>query len=197
MRIAGFDVGYSLRAADGFAAGGDAVVARHLGDRLVLGIIDVLGHGPRAHAVALKAESVLAKIEGGDVTALLAALDEALAGSIGAAAAIAAVEPESGSGQFVGVGNTVARVLGRHERRLVSVDGIVGHAHRTPNAVAFTFGIGDLLVMHTDGISSHFDQSKYPQLATEEVDVSAREMIRRFGRTYDDAACLIAKRPMP
>jgi serine/threonine protein phosphatase PrpC len=198
VRIAGFEVGYSVRAADGFAAGGDAVVARNGdGGRLVLAVIDVLGHGPQAHAVAVKAEAALAGSENSDVTALLALLDEALAGPIGAAAAIVVLEPDSGMGQFVGVGNTVARALGRSERRLVSVDGIVGQSHRSPSRLDFTLGVGDILLLHTDGISSHFDRSQYPQLPTEDVEVGAREMIRRFGRTYDDAACLIVRRPPP
>jgi serine phosphatase RsbU (regulator of sigma subunit) len=197
VKIAGFEVGCAVRAADGFAAGGDAVVARCVGDQLVLGVIDVLGHGPHAHALAVMAEALLSASQSNDAGALLSALDEALTGSIGAAAAVVVIQPESGSGRFVAVGNTVARVVGRSERRLVSMDGIVGHSHRAPRPVEFVLGVGDLLLLHTDGISSRFERSEYPQLRTEDVEVSARELIRRFGKTYDDAACIVARRASP
>lgn len=194
MRIAQFDIGHAVRPADGFAVGGDAVVAGSVGDRIVLVIVDVLGHGPEAHAVASKLEGMLARPECNDAAALLGLIEAALAGSVGAAAAVATLQSEDGSGVYVGVGNTVARIFGRNERRLVSVDGVVGHARGAPRPMEFRLGAGDVLVLHTDGISSRFAGTEYPQLPTEDVQVSARELIRRFGKTYDDAACIVARR---
>lgn len=194
MIIEGFEVGRAVRSADGFAVSGDAAMARSGGDRLVLAIIDVLGHGPEAHDLAARAERLLERSAINEAPALLALLEESLAGSIGAAAGIVTIEPGSGKGCFVGVGNTVARALGRQERRFVSVDGIVGKSHRPARPVDFTLSPGEVLVLHTDGISSRFATTDYPQLPTEEVSVSARELIRRFGKTYDDAACVIARR---
>jgi serine phosphatase RsbU (regulator of sigma subunit) len=194
MTIAGFEVASAVRAADGFAAGGDAIVARESSGRLVLCIIDVLGHGPAAHKLATEAEALLARPSGDDVTLLIRTLDEALKGSLGAAVAVATLQPGGGSGQYVGIGNTVARIFGRSERRLTSVDGIVGQAHASPRIAEFTLGAGDVLVLHTDGISSRFAAADYPQLASDDVEISARELIKRFGKTYDDAACIVARR---
>jgi phosphoserine phosphatase RsbX len=194
VNIAGFEVGSAVRAADGFAAGGDVTVVRESNGRLVLCVIDVLGHGPAAHAVATEAEALLSRETCDDVTRLMAILDQALAGTIGAAAAIATLQPDGRVGQYIGVGNTVARIFGRNERRLVSVDGIVGQPHASPRVVEFTLGVDDVLVLHTDGISSRFDVANYPQLVSEHVETSARELIKRFGRNYDDAACIVARR---
>ena len=193
VKIATFEIGHSVRTADGFAVGGDAVVARAVGDRIVLAVIDVLGHGPEAHALASKVETLLAESECNDSVSVIGVIDEALSGSIGAAAAVASLQTDSGFGVHVGVGNTVGRIFGRGERRLVSVDGIIGHAHGSFRPTEFWLGAGDVLVLHTDGISSRFAATEYPQLPTEDVQVIARELIRRFGKTYDDAACIVAR----
>ena len=194
VTIGEYQIGHSVRPADGFHVAGDAVVAHGRGDRVVLAIIDVLGHGPQAHELASKVQTLLVGSECSDAVLLLGAIDKALAGSVGAAAAVAAMQAENGSGVYVGVGNTVARIFGRNERRLVSVDGIVGNTHVALRPMEFRLGGGDILVLHTDGISSRFAVTEYPQLPSEDVQVSSGELIRRFGRTYDDAACIVARR---
>src|SRR5262245_8022057 len=191
VRIAGFEIGHAVRSADGFAESGDAVVARN-GDRLVLAIVDVLGHGPQAHTLAVRAQECLERSASNDAAELLAMLEQSLAGTIGAAAAVVTVNAQDGQGCFVGVGNTIARIVGRVERRFVSVDGIVGKGHHSPRPVEFLLGPGEVLILHTDGVSSRFARADYPQLPSEDVVVSAREIIRRFGTTYDDAACSVA-----
>ena len=194
MKVAGFDVGRAVRCADGFVVGGDAAIVRNGDNCIVLGVIDVLGHGPQAHAAAAKAEQALVSADSSDAVTLLRILDAALAGTIGAAATVATVRSDNGLGCFVGVGNAVARMFGGHERRLVSVDGIVGNRHASPRPAEFVLDKGDVLVLYTDGVSSRFDRADYPQLPSEDVEVSARELIRRFGKTYDDAACIVARR---
>ena len=54
--------------------------------------------------------------------------------------------------------------------------------------------VGDLLVLHSDGITSRFEAGEYPQLAADDPATAARELVRRFGRSYDDAACIVARR---
>lgn len=194
MRIGGLDIGSCVRPADGFASGGDAVVARWCGDSVLLAVIDVLGHGADAHTVALRAESLLEETGVSDAAALLGMLDEELSGSVGAAVGIASFRPEHAEGTFVGVGNIVARLFGRTDRRLVSGDGVVGQRRLSLRPAGFTLGVGDLIVLHSDGITSRFMLSEYPELASEDPATAARVLVRRFGRNYDDAACIVARR---
>jgi hypothetical protein len=101
VNVAGYEIGSGVRTADGFAVGGDAVVVRAgEGNRLVLAVIDVLGHGPEAHEQAVIAEAVLMDSTSFDPVELLAALGTALSGSIGAAASVAAIQADSGNGRF-------------------------------------------------------------------------------------------------
>ena len=49
-------------------------------------------------------------------------------------------------------------------------------------------------LLHTDGISSRVAVSDYPGVLTDRIDDAARELVRRFGRDHDDAACIMARR---
>lgn len=194
MKVGGLDIGCAIRPADGFPAGGDAVVVEERGDAVLLAIVDVLGHGPDAHRVAIRVEEILIDSETDDVGRLLSLLDRALTGSLGAAIGVAIIEAETGRGRFSGIGNTVARVLGRAERQLLSIDGVVGQSHRGGPLVDFALGVGELLVLHTDGIRARSTLGDYPELRVEDVEIAARELIRRFGKSHDDAACIVARR---
>lgn len=194
MRIAGFDVGFSVRPADGFAAGGDTIVVRACGERILLAVVDVLGHGPAAHAVAVTAEALLDETDAIEPESILKLLHDELSGSVGAAAGVAMLQPATGQARYAGVGNTVGRVFGRSERRLSSVDGVLGQRHPSARPVSFTLEPGEVLVMHTDGISSRFEAPGSFMHRTDDTTDIARDLIRRFGKSYDDAACLAARR---
>lgn len=195
MRLGAFDIGTCIRPADGFACGGDVVISRLSGDVLVLAVIDVLGHGTEAHAVASRAEARLLECDSTNVQAVIAVLEAELSDSVGAAVGVATIHAHHGTAHFAGIGNIVARLFGRSERRLVSVDGIVGQRRRSAvRPHEFTIGVAEVLVLHTDGVTSRFSLGEYPQLISDEPSIVSREVVRRFGRTYDDAACIITRR---
>lgn len=194
MSIKDYDVGASVRSADGFAVSGDAAVAVVRDGAIVLAIIDALGHGPHAHAAAEIAEELINESTVTDPASLLAEMDGVLAGTVGAAAAVATIDIETAQGTFIGVGNTVGRVLGQTERRLVSSDGIVGKRASPGRASGFVLGRGETLLLHTDGISSRLLPSDYAGLLNSPAEVAARELVRRFGRSHDDCACIVVRR---
>lgn len=194
MSISDYEIGTSVRSADGFALSGDAAVAVVRDGALVVAIIDALGHGPHAHAAADVAEELITESTVTDPASLLAAMDAGLAGTVGAAAAVAMIDLETGQGTYTGVGNTVGRVIGQTDRRLVSSDGIVGKGSPTDRAADFLLGRGETLLMHTDGISSRLAASDYADLLSGQAERAAREMVRRFGRNHDDCACIVVRR---
>lgn len=187
-------IAVAVRPAAGFAVSGDVAMFRRHNDRVLLAVIDVLGHGPDAAALASRAESLLEDAAITEVEDLLALLHRELHRSLGAAAGLAVIDPSTGEGRYVGVGNTVARIFGNPERRLRSIDGIVGHRHATARPDSFTLHPGETLLLHTDGISSRLALAEYPQFFTEDPRISARELLRRFARDHDDAACIVARR---
>ena len=178
----------------GYRKGGDAVIMAAHGSKLLAGIVDVLGHGPEAHDVAMKAQLFLENgAEPGDPLERLRGLHDALRGTRGAAVGLAVLDAVHGVVRYAGVGNTAIRRFGTVADRLVSVDGIVGVAMRTPREQRMRLNPRDIIVMYTDGVRDHFELSDYPELLLGDAEKIARSVIRRFGKGHDDAACVAVR----
>jgi phosphoserine phosphatase RsbX len=173
---------------------GDAAIIVASGGKLLAGIVDVLGHGPEAHEVAMKAKHFLDNgLEPGDPLTLLKGLHDTLRGTRGAAAGLAVLDSADGLVRYAGVGNTTIRRFGTVGDRLVSVDGIVGGTMRTPREQRMSLCRRDIVLMYSDGVRDHFEWRDYPQLLLGDAEKIVRTVIRLFARDYDDAACIAVR----
>lgn len=171
-------------------SGDDAVVIQY-GNKVLLTIIDALGHGPSAHTVAKEAKKYLEQVEEDDLPIIFNGLHQALQGSIGAAVGLGLLHTETGGFEYLGVGNTAMRIFGSQERRLICVEGIVGGQWRKPPLQQLSLRSGDVLLMYSDGVSDRFGLNDYPQLRTHGAAAVARGVVDRFGKEHDDATCLV------
>jgi hypothetical protein len=178
----------------GMRVSGDLCVTERRDDTLYLAVVDVLGHGPEAHAEALIIEKLIPQLWSDEPSATLEKLHTGTLGGRGAAATVAALDIPTGRIQVAGVGNVLFRILGPSvNARAVSMDGVVGQRFRAPVQQTFTLEEGCALLVHTDGISSSFSLDDYPQLPAHGAATIARSVLRRFSRHYDDATCLVVR----
>jgi serine phosphatase RsbU (regulator of sigma subunit) len=186
------NVDYSiyLRPKLGERVSGDAAVVKEVEGGLLLGIVDVLGHGPEAHAVADQVENRMSECESTDVIEVLNHLHEGLKGTRGAGAGVAFLEFASGLLHYAGIGNTVLRRVGRQEVSLFSTDGILGQSMRRPKEQSLDLKPLDVILMYTDGVRSHFSLEDYPHINSDTARAIARTVVYRFGKDHDDACCL-------
>ena len=182
--------GSAVRACRGERVSGDAVVTVAGEKQTLVAIIDGLGHGLEAHGVARSAQHFLEASRDRDVVSLMAALHEQLRGSRGAAAGLCVVENTTGAVRYAGIGNTVIRRFGSQETRLVSRDGTLGERAATPALQQMTLDPGDVVLLYTDGIKDRFALDDYRGVLFQEPEEVARTMVERFGKDYDDAACI-------
>ena len=92
------------------------------------------------------------------------------------------------------MGNTTLRRFGSDESRLVSRDGVVGS--RLPSSTRtqrLALADGDLLLLHTDGVRERFSQDDYPQILGHGAVAVCANVVRRFGKDHDDAACVAVR----
>ncbi len=169
---------------------GDAAVVRENEHLLFAAIVDVLGHGPEAHELAVDIERFLIAQPIRSAVGLMDRLHEYLVGTRGAVAGLCLLDRNSGLLTYAGTGNTVIRRFGTAEVRLVSRPGIVGGSRRTPKEELMTLQPGDVVLLYTDGVKDRFALSEYPQLLHDTAESIAGTVIRRFGKDYDDAACI-------
>jgi serine phosphatase RsbU (regulator of sigma subunit) len=182
-----------IRPCRGELLSGDAVVIRPLEPGLFVAIVDVLGHGPEAHELTHVIDAYLTRYGTSDVSGLMTRLHQHLKGSRGAAVGLCAIDAATGRIDYAGIGNTTLRRFGKTETRLVSQDGVLGQNMRTPLHQTLQLEPGDLIVLYTDGVSDRFTSDDYPGVLRHAPKEVANNIVQRFGKDYDDAACIAVR----
>ncbi len=190
LNIADIEIASFARPYLGQRVSGDTVVIEHRDDILFLAIVDALGHGPQANAVANKAEQFLCNNWSSDVLDTMQRLHSDLKETIGAGAGLCVVDRITRKARYIGVGNTVLRTFGSQATRLISSDGIIGSRFRTPAVQTVSLNESGIILMYTDGVSDRFDVEQYPQIHHHSASAIARKIVDSFGKPYDDATCM-------
>lgn len=177
----------------GYAQSGDCIYFSEDEGSVHIAIVDGVGHGPAANKVANLAREELEKPGFDDLVVTVQRLHAKLEGSGGAAVGLCRLEKPTGKLNYLGVGNTGARVLGARDTQLVSLDGAVGLYMRTPKLFEITLQAGDMLILQTDGISNQYSRDDLPKWHIERAQTIAESLLKRFGKDHDDAACAVLK----
>ena len=182
-----------IRPCLGERVSGDAVVIEPIDGGIFAAIVDVLGHGTEAHELALTIGDYLSRYASADIPGLMTRLHQHVRSSRGAVVGLLAIDAVAGRAVYAGTGNTVLRRFGTAETRLVSLDGVVGQNMRTPRPQTLELEAGDLIVLYTDGVRDRFTSDDYPALYHHAPKDVARTIVERFGKDYDDAACIAVR----
>jgi serine phosphatase RsbU (regulator of sigma subunit) len=106
---------------------------------------------------------------------------------------LCAINAATGRIDYAGIGNTTMRRFGKTETRLVSQDGVLGQNMRTPLSQTLQLDPGDLIVLYTDGVSDRFTSDDYPGVLLHAPKEVASNIVQRFGKDHDDAACIAVR----
>lgn len=193
--MAGVEVGAFLVNYPGDRACGDGVFARDVAGRVDLMAVDGLGHGARAEAAAEEAIAGLSGLRGDDPSGILSELSTRLAGSRGSVAALAQIEAADGRLRLAGIGNIAALLVqpGGQVRRLISREGRLGGAVRQPPVETATMRPGDVLILHSDGLSTLRSHTDLPATAGMSCAMIAAHLIRDRNKGRDDCCALVAR----
>jgi anti-sigma regulatory factor (Ser/Thr protein kinase) len=173
---------------------GDAWAVTEDDGRAVLLVVDGLGHGAGAAEAATAAVRAFEQNATLAPELLLDRLHGALRSTRGAAAAIAEVDRRRGLVRFSGVGNIAATLVSdAGTRSLVSLHGTLGHDVRKLREFQYPWSRGVLLVMHSDGLVSHWTLNGYSGLATRHPALVAGVLYRDFQRGRDDTTVVVLR----
>ncbi len=182
-----------LRPCSGFHVCGDGILVRRRAADTLLALSDGVGHGPHAAAATDAILAFLQHTELSDLSAILAGCDQAAAGTRGSALSLVLIAHEAGPLFHVGVGNVQTSLWtpGLRSSTLFNHNGMVGRLHKMRDALPYPTENHQLLVMHSDGISSRAVYAEMQQWDGNLEEHADRLMAHAVGR--DDASLLLAQ----
>ncbi len=172
---------------------GDIGVIKASDDRVLLGLVDALGHGHDAYEVAHLARDHIEAHFREDPLVLMQGLHERLKGTKGAVAALCLVNLATGELVHVGIGNITVRMMGSNPFAFVPRDGVLGYRIPSLRTQARTVFPGDILVMHSDGIREHFSPLDHAGLLDGSAETIAGRLLEHYRKRDDDASCIILR----
>jgi serine phosphatase RsbU (regulator of sigma subunit) len=169
--------------------GGDAYLIKRFPGKVLLAVIDALGHGLLASQAAKRTIELLSAINEIQLDILLDNIHKALNGTVGVVLGLALVDYQCRQLTLAGVGNIIIKIIGKKKTEVILPTGILGYGKNNILCRTFPISEDDLLLMHTDGISDNYELS--PSLLSSPKQL-AQTLMSGYRRLYDDALILIA-----
>lgn len=189
-----WDVGVFTRPRGFAAENGDAFVVRRSNSELLVGLIDGLGHGPLAQKAALAAQQYVQSHEAQPLDKIFLGVGRACKATRGVVMALARFK-SSGTLEFAALGNIEVRAwTGEQRLPFVFKRGFLGSIETNVHMQEFPWNSEWLLVMHSDGLRTHWQWSDFPGIETDSAQVAASRLMRTLAAENDDATVLVARR---
>jgi anti-sigma regulatory factor (Ser/Thr protein kinase) len=194
IRPAPLEIGVVCLPFPGEEVCGDAWAVEWRGGHCVILVADGLGHGADAAVAAMAAVNALRTHPQLEPAALIEFAHGALRSTRGAALAVADLDLAREI-RYAGIGN-IAGVTHAPDgaRHMVSHSGIVGHETRKIQEFVYPWSEDSLLVMHSDGLATHWNLDQYPGLVGRRPSLIAGVLYRDFARGRDDITVVVAKK---
>jgi negative regulator of sigma-B (phosphoserine phosphatase) len=173
---------------------GDKSLVLPNGKRVLIGVIDGLGHGSEAaHAADLAVQSIR-EHPGDSLQALVQRCHTALRRTRGVAMTLASLDLPGGSLSWLGIGNVEALLIPAQEDGRLQVPllsgGVVGHQLPRLRVSSHNVSPGDLIVLATDGIDRNFPERI---VESEKPQAIADALLENCGKGNDDALVLVVR----
>lgn len=186
LRLAGVSV-----AKPGETVCGDAWDVAIDRGRTMLFVVDGLGHGTYAAEAATAAVRTAMSRSFETPLEALTAMHDGIRHTRGAAGTVVQVDLQSRVVTVSGIGNVAVSIVGTSAiRHGVSLNGILGHEVRQFRAFQYPWMPDDALVLHSDGLISHWSLAGYPGLRQRHVALTAAVLYRDYQRGRDDVTVL-------
>ena len=94
-----------------------------------------------------------------------------------------------------GTGNIAGYIMAQpRPKGIVSMNGIVGHQIHKVKEFSYDCGPEDLIILHSDGLTTHWKLDDFPGLASRSASLIAGMMFKHFKRGKDDATVVVVRR---
>lgn len=163
-----------------------------------IAVVDGLGHGVDAGLAAQEAVRSVQSNSHRPLEQVLSFAHQALRHTRGAAMAVAEIQAGSGLVRYAGVGNIVGATASSDTlKRMVSMDGTIGHELHRIREYEYLLEPGQILVMHSDGLRSQWRLDRYPGLLLRDPLLIAGVLYRDYFKGNDDVTVVVARAEGP
>jgi anti-sigma regulatory factor (Ser/Thr protein kinase)/serine/threonine protein phosphatase PrpC len=163
-------------------------------DVVTIAVADGLGHGHAAATASRAFVRAFGENPDEDLPRMFETAHAAMRATRGAAVGVARIFPAQSRVDFVGVGNIAGTIASDEAvRRIVSLNGIVGHEMRKVQTFSYPWSASSALVLASDGISTSWNAASYPGLMQRDPALIAAVIYRDHCRGTDDATVVVAR----
>ncbi len=189
------EYGFAARALPGQEVTGDRFFISEQGNRILIAVVDGLGHGREAAAAAETAVDALKAWESPDIAGLILGCDEKLRETRGVVMTVACLDQAAQTMSWIGIGNVEGVLIttgdGRPTRHFVlRRSGVVGRYLPDVRPKETPMRAGDTLILATDGIRQEFPDAVKGAEGPQRL---ADHLLARYGVLTDDALVLVAR----
>lgn len=170
---------------------GDSFVIKRWNDQALVGVIDGLGHGSKAHKAATAATEYLESHYDQPIAAIFEGAERACRGTRGVVMLLARFDWIADTVTVGAVGNINYKVNDESNLSVVPRRGVVGNDSPGPKIRESEWHPHDRLVLFSDGIESHWNLSAERGLAGQSATVTARRLLDQYSKPHDDATVLV------
>jgi anti-sigma regulatory factor (Ser/Thr protein kinase) len=173
---------------------GDAFVVKHWAESVLVGVIDGLGHGQFAHRAAQAARQYVESHFDLPLDQIFRGVGRACRATRGVVMALARFDWGQGRLVFASVGNIEVRVFPSSAPFSFAIRrGVIGV--NAPNAMVteHPWPPGHVLVLHSDGLRTHWNWKDFPGLAEQPAQALAQEFLRLLAKEEDDATVIVVR----
>ncbi len=186
--------GVATRARRHEVQNGDAFVVRRWADGALAGVIDGLGHGEHAERAAHAARAYVEDHFDQPVERLFGGVAVVCRRTRGVVMALARFDLTAGKVAVASIGNVEVRFFGTATpRNLVVRRGILGVNAPNPVVTSHLWTDETIVVLHSDGLHSHWDADALARVTWASPDDAARALLERYGKEDDDATVVVVR----
>ncbi len=163
---------------------------------ILLGVIDGMGHGKKAHAIANEIVLFIKANHSKEVDDILNLMHEKFKNKHGAAVSLMKVW-EDGGYVYIGIGNVSCEIHSLMTRKsLVSQDGVIGlYMSQNIHIDKGFLDYDDIVIMYSDGLKGSLFKSEFrvPLVGSREL---VNTIISQYGKDSDDVSFLYLNREL-
>jgi anti-sigma regulatory factor (Ser/Thr protein kinase) len=177
---------------------GDSFVVHRWSESALVGIIDGLGHGQFAHRAAEAARQYVESHFDRPLDQIFLGTSRACRATRGVVMALARFDWGAGRMYFASIGNILARVFPSSEpSNFVVRRGVIGL--NAPRAIVteHVWPLDHVLVLHSDGVSTHWNWQDFPGWAERPAESMARDLLQTRTTGKDDATVIVVRSVKP